>query len=202
MIELITGKPGSGKTYLAVMRMTALPAGKYVVFHNIAGLKPECFPEPAMMKEIPAGSLENWVTRASQEQFAEAVKEKYGRPMLVVIDEAQMLFGERNEQRKSWLSWHRHLGQDVWLIAQHYRMIHSDYYNLCEYEIRALKSLLVNMLIYQYRTGGEAFKTMRKRKDPKVYAAYRSFDASEAQKPAFHLVYWIVGLMVVAIGLS
>lgn len=175
MIEIITGKPGAGKTYLAVMRLLALPLGKYCVYHNIEGLKSECFPEPEMLRYIEPDSIQRFVTRKVQDEYAAAVRDKYDRAMLVVIDEAQMLFGEKNEQRKAWLSWHRHLGQDVWLIAQHYKMIHSDYYHLAEYEIRALRSMLLNQMLYQYRVGGEAFKTMRKRKDPKVYAAYASF---------------------------
>ena len=114
MIELITGKPGSGKTYLAVMRLLEVPVGKYVIYTNIKGLKPEKFAEPSMVKTIPEEDA-SWFTKEKQVEWSEAVREKYGRPMLVVIDEAQMIFGEKNQGYKGWLSWHRHLGQDIWL---------------------------------------------------------------------------------------
>lgn len=199
MIEVITGKPGSGKTYVAVHRMLELPIGKYVIYHNIEGLKPEKFPEPNFVKKIE-GDIKEWCAKDNQIAWAEAVKEKYGRPMLVVIDEAQMIFGEKDHNLKGWLSWHRHLGQDIWLICQHYRMLHQDYYNLAEYEIRAVRSLLMNMFVYQYRVSGEAFKTMRKPKKQAVFGAYRSFNQTEASKPAFKLVYWVAALMVLAVG--
>lgn len=199
MIELITGKPGSGKTYLAVQRLLELPVGKYVIWHNIAGLKPEVFPEPHMIKEIPA-DLKAWGTKENQIEYADACKEKYGRPMLVVIDEAQMVFGEKNADLKAWLSWHRHLGQDIWLIAQHAKMLHQDYVVLAEYEVRAVKSMILNMLVYQFRVGGETFKTARRRKDTRVFQAYRSFDHGEVSKRGFNLLYWSIALGVLALG--
>lgn len=199
MIEVITGKPGSGKTYLAVQRMMELPLGKYVIWHNIDGLNAEAFPEPSVVRSIPS-DLRSWCQKSNQIEWAEACREKYGRPMLVVIDEAQMTFADKNDGLKGWLSWHRHLGQDIWLICQHSRMLHQDYFNLAEYEIRAVKSLVLNMLVYQYRMGGETFKTIRRRRDRKVFAAYRSFDQTEASKPSFKLVYWGVGLIVLCVG--
>jgi len=198
MIEIITGKPGSGKTYLAVSRMLELPVGKYVIWHNIKGLKPESFPEPAMVKCIP-DDVVTWCGKANQIEWADACQEKYGRPMLVVIDEAQMIFADRNKDLKGWLSWHRHLGQDIWLIAQHSRMLHQDYFNLAEYEVRAVRSLLLNFLVYQYRMGGEAFKTVRKSRDKKVFAAYQSFDQTEVAKKSFRLVYWVGAFVLMAV---
>lgn len=199
MIELITGKPGSGKTYMAVQRLMELPLGKYVIWHNIAGLRSEAFPEPSLVKMIP-DDVKAWCAKENQIEYAEACKEKYGRPMLVVIDEAQMVFGEKDAGLKGWLSWHRHLGQDIWLIAQHSKMIHTDYVVLAEYEIRAVRSMVLNMLVYQYRIGGETFKTLRRRRDKRVFAAYRSFDQGEVSKPAFKLVYWAVALLLMAVG--
>lgn len=198
MIELITGKPGSGKTYLAVQRMLELPVGKYVIWSNIAGLNVDSFPEPSMFKQIP-DDIRHWCQKETQIEYAEACREKYGRPMLVVIDEAQMVFSEKDSGLKGWLSWHRHLGQDIWLIAQHNRMLHQDYVNLAEYEIRALKSSLLNMLVYQYRMGGEAFKTMRRRRDRRVFEAYRSFDQSEVAKASFKLYYWGLAALILVI---
>lgn len=195
MIELITGKPGAGKTYLCVMRLMELPVGKYVIYTNIDGLRSDAFPEPNMVKAIPE-DIPIWCTKEKMIKWSDAVKEKYGRSMLIVIDEAQMWFGERNTELKGWLSWHRHLGQDIWLIAQHSRMIHLDYVNLCEYEIRAMKNTIFNMFIYQYRIGGESFKTVRKKRDRKVFDAYRSFDLKEEKKKGSNLVYYCVGFGV------
>lgn len=199
MIELITGKPGSGKTYLAVQRLLDLEVGKYVVYTNIAGLDASAFREPEMVRKIPEDFRE-WATKSAQIEWSDAVKEKFGRPMLIVIDEAQMEFASRNPELLGWLSWHRHLGQDIWLICQHSKMLHSDYVNLAEYEVRSVKSQVLNMLVYQYRMGGETFKTIRRRRDPKVFRCYRSFDQSEASKVGFRLLWWAAGLMVVAIG--
>lgn len=200
MIELITGKPGAGKTYLAVMRLLELPVGKYVVYTNIDGLRADAFPEPNMVKRIES-DIPSWCTKANMTKWSEGVQSKYGRNMLIVIDEAQMWFGERNQELKGWLSWHRHLGQDIWLIAQHSRMIHLDYVNLCEYEIRAMKNTIFNMFLYQYRIGGESYRTVRKKTDQKVFGAYKSFDLREEKKKGSNLVYYAIGFGVLGLTL-
>lgn len=199
MIELITGKPGAGKSYLAVQRLLALDPGKYVVYHNIDGLKPEAFAESGMIRAIPE-PVKEFLTKEVQTRYADAIREKYGRAMLVVIDEAGLVLAERDAAIKGWLSWHRHLGQDVWIVVQNSTMIHKDYVVLAEYEIRALKSTVLNLLVYQYRVGGEAFRTVRKKRDMKVYEAYKSFDVAEVRKaPSKLLWYSIGGIGVVAV---
>jgi len=201
LIELITGKPGSGKTFLAVQRMLEIEPGQRVIYHNVRGLKPEAFSEPSFVRSIPVEETEKFLTKEYQEEISQAIKEKYNRSMLVVIDEAHEYFGEKTISRNNWMAWHRHLGQDVWLITQDAKRIHICYSVLAEYEIRAIKSVFHKGLMYQYRVGGETFKTMRKKKDPRIFDAYESFQVQEVAKPKFHLAYWCAGGIVLAAAL-
>lgn len=193
-VILYTGIPGSGKTYRVMVELSK-PAvtDKYMIFHNIDGLRlgGEFIKD---WREIPG-----FLNRAKQEDICKYTADSCSRAVLVIIDEAQMEFDKSKTELKSWLSWHRHLGQDVWLICQSNRMIHSDYYNLIEYEVRAKKSSVVPFFLYQYEVRGEKFKTERIGKKKEVFALYRSFDQSSAKKGVSKILYYAGGLVTISV---
>lgn len=180
VIVLYTGRPGAGKTYRVVYNLLNLEPGKYFIFHNIDGLKQVLIEDGKYIQDWR--EVDQFFTDAKQKQICAKVAEDYKRSVLVIVDEAQNWFGERSAGLKKWLSWHRHNGQDIWLIAQHNKMIHSDYYHLVEYECRAKRGTITKQMLYQYSVGGETWKTDRVKTSQAVFAAYRSFDGIEVQK--------------------
>lgn len=147
MIEAYTGTPGSGKTYHAVYDMwEALKYGRPVI-SNI----PLDLPEKLLGKKR---DWKNWrfveiydIKPFMLYQLSESIREQKGFKrvpedyILLVIDEAQLIFNCRDWQaqdRKEWLSFfqqHRKLGYHVVLITQMAQMLDKHAQGLLEYEI-------------------------------------------------------------------
>lgn len=195
-IVVYTGKPGSGKTYRVVSELLA-DEGRYYVFHNIDGLK-ESLIESGKYIQSWTG-IDGFFTKRKQEEISDWARKEYDRAVLVIIDECQVVLGDRNAEIKAWLSWHRHLGQDIKLICQHYKMIQGDYYNLADYEIRGKRGYITKQFVYQWTVNGEAFKTDRLKKSKAVFAAYRSFVGSEVNKGGSKILLFALGVAVFAI---
>jgi hypothetical protein len=195
-IVLYSGIPGSGKTYRVMYDICKKEIqDKYTIFHNIKGCT------------LDGDYIHNWtsipgfLTRRKQEEICAYEKENNNRSVLVVVDEAHMEgFDKASTELKGWLSWHRHLGQDIWLICQSpERQLHRDYLGLPEYEVRGKKGAILNSFVYQYRVAGESYRTERIKKDPQVFAAYRSFDQAGAKKKGSRLVLYIGVASVAAV---
>ena len=198
-IVVYTGKPGSGKTYRVVKELLE-DSGRYYVFHNIDGLKESLIEGGRFIqswRDVP-----DFFTKAKQEEVSNWAREKHGRSVLVIVDEAQMIFGDKNAELKGWLSWHRHLGQDIKLIAQHFKMIHQDYYNLADYEIRGKRGFVTSQMVYQWSVNGEVFKTDRIPVNKAVFAAYQSFVGGEVNKGRSKMLLYAAAGVVLAVGLG
>lgn len=198
-IILYTGKPGAGKTYRVVKELLE-EEGRYYVFHNIDGLKESMIEGGRYIQcwsDIPG-----FFTKKKQTEISEWARAEYNRSVLVIVDECQMVMGDRRSDIKEWLSWHRHLGQDIKLICQHYKMINTDYYNLCDYEIRGKRGFITSQLVYQWGVNGETFKTDRLRVNKAVYAAYTSFVGKEVNKGRSKMLYFAVTAFVLALAMG
>lgn len=195
-IVLYTGKPGAGKTYRVVKELME-DEGRYYVFHNIDGLKESLIEKGRFIQSWV--SIPNFFTKEKQSEVSEWARKEYGRSVLVIVDECQMVMGDRNSAIKAWLSWHRHLGQDIKLICQHFKMLNQDFYNLCDYEIRGKKGFITSQLVYQWGVNGETFKTDRLKVNRAVYAAYTSFVGKEVNKGRSKLLYYGLGAGVLAV---
>lgn len=198
-IIIYTGKPGSGKTYRVVKELLE-ETGRYYVFHNIDGLK-ESMIEGGKYIQSWVG-IEGFLTKKKQEEISTWAKSEYGRAVLVIVDEAQMVMADRNPEIKAWLSWHRHLGQDVKLICQHFKMISPDLYALADYEIRGKRGYLTSQLVYQWGVNGETFKTDRIKQSKAVFAAYRSFIGGEVNKGRSKLLFVAIGGCCLAVFMA
>lgn len=137
MITLYTGTPGSGKTLHAVGRIWVNLKRGNAVLTNIALNADELGDRRDYYRYLPA------VTPADLVQFS---ADFFGgsRPrengILLVLDECQLIFSNRDWRTNSALGWvslfsqHRKLGYDVILITQYDRMIDKQVRTLVEYE--------------------------------------------------------------------
>jgi hypothetical protein len=119
---------------------------------------------------------------------------------LIVVDEAQNLFGVRDAEALRFLSYHRHLGFDVWLVCQHRRMLHGDVLALVECEIRA-KIGVRGVFVYQWAIGGEVFRTEVVRKEMRVFDAYRSFEFGGSSGVRSKTFLWACGGFALCVGI-
>jgi len=199
MIILFTGRPGSGKTYRAVEALLSdKHTGKYFIFHNIDSLKESLIEDGTFIKNFT--TIPDFLTFAKQQEISEWVKSQYSRSMLIIIDEAQDYFQKRTQDHQKWLSWHRHMGQDIWLITQNKERLDKDYIHLAEYECRAKRGIATKQFIYQFSVGGEVFKTDRIPIKRSVFAAYKSFQVAEQERKRIPLFYYAAALLVVALS--
>ena len=205
MIVLFSGKPGTGKTYRCVRDLYKIQ-DHFFIIHNIAGLKNELFEVPECIRTIESiveslgVSSSAFFTVDCQTEITETIKKKYGRNVLMVIDEAQNILGRKDDLIKEWLSYHRHLGQEIWLVAQRNLMIHTDYRALVEYELRAKNDSIFSLpFIYMYEklSEGERVGFSIIFRSKKIYNSYKSFNMTQGRKK----LSWLMPAIVIVICL-
>lgn len=189
-LRLITGNPGSGKSYFMVHHLI----GEYFTFDgevyqpkdgvtlicNIEEFKPAHLVLDDVIKasKIP-------YTRFFTVAYQEKVVEKHGR-VVYVIDEAQRFFDEyfRDKDVIYFFEYHRHLGIDIYLMTQNAVRICRAIRDLCEYEMRAARRFTSFMGEFKYKVmiGGEIADTRVLKRDKRLFALYRSFRSVENEK--------------------
>jgi hypothetical protein len=201
---------------------------KYMVVHNVEGLKPEYFESEYCkawpefypdLSEDEAGEV--FFKRGEQERFcAKALADQSQgigidnglgggfylrvdvvkpRPVLIIIDEARRWLERPSREVKDWLAWHRHLGQDVWILAQGKDQLHRSINALVEYEIKAFRGHLVGIFLYRWRQGGTWFKTERLKTDKEIFKTYKSFQQGSVQKKSSKLLHAFVACCVLSV---
>jgi len=203
MFLIFSGKPGGGKTYRAVNEILKPEnQDKFVILHNIDGLKPEKFNCPDLVidwrvKYIDSGlvsSVEEFFSEDFQTELSKHFMEKHKKPMLIVIDECHRWMQNKNDIMLAWLSFHRHLGQYVVGITQRETMIHHTYRALHQYELRAKLDLFF-CFAYAKIENGESCGYSFIRKKKAVFDAYVSYvveSKSYSNKLFFAVVPFVV----------
>jgi len=171
-IELITGAPGTGKTYYSITRILDEFVGLTLIT-NIDGIK------------LPHIGLQGMLDRAGGVDafFDYAYQEKLPfRDVLYVLDEAQIFFPKKyyNERVFNYFQRHRHLGHHILLITQNSQIIPYQLVALCDFETYFMpqKISMIGELSYKTITpaGGPPrdcpITRIRKRKD--VFKYYKS----------------------------
>ncbi len=211
MIQVYTGVPGAGKSYKMVSDLkaylekvekmnakTSAPSEvqNFTVIANIRGLNndklphinfddyiAECFPQPDMKM---ADRIEQFFSY----EYQKALNEKFGGPILYVIDECQLYFprGSKLPRTEAYFQRHRHLGHYVFLATQTLsRSVNANLVALIEIEYTAVRRSFsfVGEFRYQCRTPGvkETFSTIIVYPKQEIFDLYTSFEAAEIKKP-------------------
>lgn len=208
MIELYSGTPGSGKSlHMAKEIRTRLRTHKRFIIGNFY----------VNVKNVPKRKGDyifvsnDRLTPDRLLEFSRRLSKHLGRRLkegeiLLIIDEAQLLFNARewqNISRSGWLSFfsqHRHYGYNIILAAQYDRMLDRQVRCLLEYEVIHRKvNRFGNMgVILGLFTKGNLFIAIRKWYPIKekvdaeffigthrlfdIYDSYNHFDAPEQNK--------------------
>lgn len=211
MIEAIEGRGvGSGKTYYVVARriLQHLAQGGYVYASNTLDL---CWEQ---CREYCA---ERWAVEIEREQYVSFPNEDVPRlhevtpagtaerPVLVVVDEAQIALNARDWAEKgkraffAWLTQSRHDDTDVVMITQHIHNIDAQILRLCTYitRVRNMENFSVpglgkwplkQFVASRYDSDGKTLmEKVWLKHDPKVFAAYRSKACRGSHKRAGEL---------------
>ena len=191
-LRIIEGVPGSGKTYYAVHHLSKnyFKYNKHIdlyerikdctIITNIDDFVPHHL---SLKEEISkAGSVAAFFAYDYQEQYKE------GKSQIVyIIDEAQRFFRKGDKGLNevfSYFEYHRHWGQDVYLVTQNARKLPPDLVYLVEYLVKALPRSRSMMGEFKYRwmSSGECIKTESLRPNQAVFGLYKSMDVAESEK--------------------
>ena len=172
MIELYSGTPGSGKSlHMAKEIRSRLKRRDGYIIGNFF-----------VNTDVIKGCKGTYLLKMNDEltpdfllQFSRNLSQELGRRLkegeiLLIIDEAQLLFNARewqNISRNGWLSFfsqHRHYGYDIILAAQFDRMLDRQVRCLLEYETvhRKVSRFGVPGLILGFLTKGQLYVTVQK----------------------------------------
>jgi hypothetical protein len=154
VLHLVDGTPGAGKSYFAVRQVdAALAAGKVVVTNvplspDFAERAARAHPLRRLSRRAVARRAELYrsrvlVTRSLEEVLRVRVAGAGEGRAVVVLDEAHRWLNSRMWGKDTgradviaWVSGHRHLGLDVFLISQHIEDIDKQVRNRVEYRVR------------------------------------------------------------------
>lgn len=207
MITLYSGIPGSGKTYKMVAELSR-QKDKYYVVHNIDGLQEGYLGDYGInfLKYCEDQKIDivEFFSKEYQIEFTKAVLEKYNRPVLAIIDEAHEWFSVNSKNLKMWLSYHRHLNQDIWLVAHRSTNIPAMYRSFIEVEYRAKSGSFLNIpgfFFYNRILGGQQSGYIKERKSNKIFEIYKSQLIGKVEKKKTPKVM-IVLVAGVVFGLS
>lgn len=144
MIDLYTGTPGSGKSLHVAERVRIyLSMFKAPVICNFAFKAKACNPRGyGSFFYVSNNRLNPEFLIAFSERYKRAKKVKRLKEdsILLVIDEAQIIFNSRNWSKPDRLQWisffsqHRKLGYHIILVAQYDEMLDKQIRPLIEYE--------------------------------------------------------------------
>ena len=209
-IRLITGVPGSGKTYYAVHHLLENYCSlnketqeyelkqDYTILTNIDSLT------------LPHINLEDAVQKSGktiheffQVPFQEKISQKY-KKIIYLLDEAQRFFPYRNKiSSETWFyfEYHRHLGHDVYIITQDKKLMAQNIILLAENELRAAKRTfsLLGEFRYLLKCDNEIIDRITIRSKKKVFDVYKSFETQTTEKVKNPFKKYIIGLSVASI---
>jgi len=204
MIELITGKPRSGKSYLAVHLLLNeffiknKETGYYepkpdkkdiTLITNIEGLK---LPHIPLSEAIEASHLP--VQKFFTKNYQEKIAKKYPN-IIYALDEFQQYFPDtfRDTDTRFYFEWHGHLGHHIYLISQDTYRCCRAIVDLAEIETRAVKRTLslAGELKYNVMSDKEIIDRKIIRPKKEIYDLYKSQHQIEHKKPKKLFVKYI-----------
>lgn len=195
MITLLTGIPGSGKSYMAVHHVSKLQ-DQSKVLHNIEGFK--------LGISLDQFSLDNNISKTDVFRKSWHEKNNCLHGWTIIIDEAAELFPKtlRDTDIIGFFDYHRHYGIDIFLITQDIKKVTPDITCLSETHYRAASGAanpIPGFLIYQQMVGGEAVSRKFIRKKKEVFDLYKSTNDHSSSTLNIGKIYLIVAL-IAALG--
>jgi len=172
MVTLVTGFPGSGKSFYAVDKIfnilnltDKMSENIEVIYTNINGIKFDYFPDSKIqfkkfndsefylyLAELYTLYELNKNDDSVDDKLIELSKQKGYHNALIVFDECHDFFSNQDKYKIFWLTYHRHLYHEIILLTQNKTLIHSKYRAIPEIFIEAQprsKKIMNNSLSYK-----------------------------------------------------
>jgi hypothetical protein len=225
---IVEGKIGSGKTYWCVNFITRkyfeyddvvqewIPRRNILLISNIDGLKLD---HRDLDVDIQSkGTISDLFACVRDKDgkwtspYIEGLRSQYGcRNIVLVIDEAQSpdKFHRKyyNENVFILFQLSRHFGLDIFLITQDVDSIAKEIKVLSEYYIHAVDRSSAGHLSFTYKKilNGECVYKFKLHHNKTVFAAYKSFNFDEGEKPkpiyVRYAVYMVLGVLLCCVSI-
>ena len=218
MINIITGRPRSGKSYLSVWWIKK----NYVVF-NPDLLQQEVKEDTLLITNIdslrlPHKNFDDMLRQNNltvEQFFTDAIQkglsEKYAC-IIYILDECHRYFPDDFYKKPGakecldYFAYHGHYNQHFWLITQDVSLIWNKLIRLGETEFRAMSQSTRPPGYFKWVMLVPGTKQKQgnilKRHDKKVFALYKTAYLSETEKPSSNKRYAIfIGCIVFGFGL-
>jgi zona occludens toxin (predicted ATPase) len=222
MIVLLTGVPGSGKSYLAVKTISDLLKDKNnVVLSNIEDFRFERFKlyrdyqikkisdttfvsiETGLYVDISKDLVKYGASFFEYDNMKKILSLYKDKKVFIFIDECQRYFPKwfKDSDVIYFFDYHRHFGVDIYLISQSSVKICSDIVALSEYELRAVPSSLKfkNMFVYKRIISGDIIGRQILKKDRRIFNLYKSFYVMNDNTKVPSFVFLIPVFFIIAI---
>lgn len=175
MVTLLTGVMGSGKSVFCVEELTKFKNGTStykshdIILSNIGGFKTDYFNDTpykyldlnfskfyATLKALYQIYLE-YEDREDEtdQELIKYCKENDFYNCFVIIDEAHHFFDNQDKIKIWYLTYHRHLAHNIFLITQNKMLLHTKYRQLPELYLKALPSTKKVSKDFKYNTYSE-----------------------------------------------
>ena len=206
-IRIITGKPGSGKTFYAVKHIRDnyfhpknekwLKNKDVTIISNIHHLKLKHKNLDDILKEENI-DFEQFFCNDFQKKYAA------GEKLIYFIDECQQYLHKRfyNKEVFYYFQTHRHLGHDIYLITQNINLIPIQIKELAETEIHALPRNISFFGEFKYtvKSNNENIDKKFLKKDKKIFHLYQSFKNEEIEKIGNPLIKYVLASIIIFLG--
>lgn len=203
-VYLIAGKPGSGKSFWAVVHLLKkyfyyeekfgewFPKGDTQIISNIDDLRLEHYRLDELIEK--AGGLE----KCFCVEYQKRLLERRGK-LLYIIDEANKYFDEgvKSKDIHFFFQYHRHLGIDMYLITTGVSLMGNYVNRAAEYRIQAHpRSKTMAGFLYTKIVEGDRMGKMFLRPDHRIFKLYRSMSVDEVEVPKSLIKRYLVLILV------
>lgn len=192
MMTIVTGVPGSGKTYWAAYMVWKM-ADPSKVLHNIDSMK-----LGTQIHEMVAEKKLGRTVDLFRHSWHEQNDDLHG--WTIIIDEAQMLFPKMFKETDiiAFFDKHRHFGMDIILLSQDARKLCGDITCLAEMHYRAASGAsnpIPGVLLYQQMIGNEAAGRKFLPKKKQVFNIYRSANNDGSSRSYLGKIYIAIAII-------
>ena len=206
MVTYITGVPGAGKTYYAVYKIFSLK-DKYSFIYTNIHLKQ--YPDNIKkldwdnFYDIISTAYTMYLNKNTDEDINNFLKLYNYHNVFIIIDEAHNFLGKKDDVLIWWLTYHRHLYHDIFLITQNLDLIDRKYLSIGEVFIKAVQSTLrlaPKTFFYNkypnYKMR-EKFETDKLPKKQEIFEKYTSGDTIRAKNILFkYFIYFFLFFLI------
>ena len=208
MVTYVLGVPGSGKTYYAVYKIFQMKDQYSFVYTNIF-LKEYSdniiqFDFDNFYKIISI-AYDMYRNKQTDEDINTFLKQNNYYNCVFFIDEAHNFLSKKDDVLIWWLTYHRHLYHDIFLVTQNLDLIDKRYLSIGEVFIKAVQSslrLAPNTFFYNkypnYRLS-EKFETEKLPKKKDIFDKYTSGDSVRSKNIIFKYSLFFLFFLVLAI---